>query len=122
MLDFTVRALTWVLSVCMLSPRGRHRAESVPAPPAPATNVTASPRPPRSTERLGGSPNATARPRTSTLTHASTFTLEERHRRRATRGLRERRRALYLASLGFDTEPPVFVRAQGLAGHAVAAR
>ncbi|MDX3583301.1 hypothetical protein [Streptomyces europaeiscabiei] len=122
MLDFTVRALTWVLSVCMLSPRGRHRAESVPASPAPVTRVTTSPRPPCLTECLGGSPNATARPRASTLTHASALTLEERHRRRATRGLRERRRALYLASLGFDTEPPVSARAQGPAGHAVAAR
>ncbi|MDX3136000.1 hypothetical protein PV367_40820, partial [Streptomyces europaeiscabiei] len=33
--------------------------------------------------------------------------LDERMRRRATRGLRERRRALYLASLGLDAEPPV---------------
>lgn len=122
MLDFTVRALTWVLSVCMLSPRGRHRAESVPASPAPVTRVTASPRPPRSTERRGRCASAMTRPRASTLTDASALTLEERHRRRATRGLRERRRALYLASLGFDIEPPVSMRAQGPGSHAVAAR
>nr|WP_046918618.1 hypothetical protein [Streptomyces stelliscabiei] len=45
--------------------------------------------------------------------------LDDRIRRRATRGLRERRRALYLASLGLDAEPPVPREARvpvGLAG------
>ncbi|WP_218780722.1 hypothetical protein, partial [Streptomyces caniscabiei] len=45
--------------------------------------------------------------------------LDDRVRRRATRGLRERRRALYLASLGMDTEPPAPREARvpvGLAG------
>jgi hypothetical protein len=88
MLDPIVRALAWVLRICMGDSRGRHRA-GTPVPP-PAAVAQAVPRP---------------HPRPQPPTPA--YTLDERVRRRATRGLRERRRALYLASLGLDAEPPV---------------
>ncbi|MFM9593535.1 hypothetical protein ACKI1O_29625 [Streptomyces scabiei] len=88
MLDFTFRILVRMLHTCLPHPRGRHRAEPLPpAPPAPA--IPTPPRPPH--PHLGPDPR----------------TLDDRIRRRATRGLRERRRALYLASLGLDAEPPV---------------
>ncbi|WP_200304303.1 hypothetical protein [Streptomyces adelaidensis] len=93
MLDFTVRTLARMLRIWLPDPRGRHRAEPVPA--AYAAEPPSRPRPPG----RNGYPVAHSHPRA--------LTLDERHRRRATRGLRERRRGLYLASLGLDTEPPV---------------
>ncbi|WNZ08949.1 hypothetical protein [Streptomyces sp. 11x1] len=51
--------------------------------------------------------------RTPTPPHSRALTLDDRVRRRASRGLRERRRALYLASLGLDTEPPARREAHG---------
>ncbi|SPF02158.1 hypothetical protein SMA5143A_2913 [Streptomyces sp. MA5143a] len=87
MLDLTVRALAWMLRIWLPDSRGRHRAGSPVPPPAPVAQPVTRPH-----------------PQPSTL---PTYTLDERVRRRATRGLRERRRALYLASLGLDTEPPV---------------
>lgn len=98
MLDFTLRILVRMLHTCLPHPRGRHRAEPLPPafPPAPLTPaipaIPAIPTPPRPPHpHLGPDPRS----------------LDDRIRRRATRGLRERRRALYLASLGLDTEPPV---------------
>ncbi|MDG5803447.1 hypothetical protein P9869_12375 [Streptomyces ossamyceticus] len=88
MLDLTVRALAWLLHIWLPDSRGRHRAGSPVPPPAPVAQPVTRPHP---------------HPQPPT----PTYTLDERVRRRATRGLRERRRALYLASLGLDTEPPV---------------
>jgi hypothetical protein len=88
MLDFIVRALAWMLCICMPDSRGRHRAGTPVPPPAPVARTIPRPRP---------------HPEPPT----PAYTLDERVRRRATRGLRERRRALYLASLGLDTESPV---------------
>lgn len=104
MLDFIVRSLARMLCIWLPHSRGRHRAGPVPAPPAPALHVAASPRPPASAHHRAHATNAV--PRTFAPPHPRPFGLEDRVRRRATRGLRERRRALYLASLGLDTEPP----------------
>ncbi|MFF7839890.1 hypothetical protein ACFZC6_13870 [Streptomyces ossamyceticus] len=90
MLDLTVRALAWMLRIWLPDSRGRHRAGSPVPPPAPVAQPVTRPHP---------------HPHPQPPTPA--YTLDERVRRRATRGLRERRRALYLASLGLDTEPPV---------------
>lgn len=85
MLDLTLRCLARVLSICTPRPQGRHRLGAerlrrvIPSPPA------------RFTEALDGSASALVRP--------YVLTLDERGRRR------ERRRALYLASLGIDTGP-----------------
>jgi len=84
MLDLTVRFLAWVLSACLPQPRGRHRAGAVPA-----LRITSPP--PRFTERLDGS--------TSPLVHPYLLAPDERRRQR------ERRRTLYLATLGIDTGP-----------------
>ena len=89
MLDFIVRALAWMLRICMGDSRGRHRAGTPVPPPAPVARTIPRPRP---------------HPEPPTPTPA--YTLDARVRRRATRGLRERRRALYLASLGLEAEPP----------------
>ncbi|MGW0824230.1 hypothetical protein [Streptomyces sp. NPDC002845] len=86
MLDLTVRALTWVLNLCTPSPRGRHRAGTVPLP-------RLTPPPPRFTERIDGGTSALVRP--------YVLSPDEREHRRQ----RARRRALYLATLGIDTGP-----------------
>ncbi|MFE4675068.1 hypothetical protein [Streptomyces sp. NPDC056721] len=83
MLDFTVRFLAWVLRLCTPPPRGRHRLGI-------RTSPLAAP-PPSHTERLDGAASALVRP--YVLTH------DERHRQR------ERRRTLYLATLGVDVGP-----------------
>ncbi|UUU31190.1 hypothetical protein JIX56_15480 [Streptomyces sp. CA-210063] len=84
MLDFTVRALAWVLSICMPNPRGRHRAEG-PSVSHPISGVT----PTLLTDLIDGSASPLVRP--------YLLTPDERHLQR------ERRRALYLATLGIDT-------------------
>ncbi len=84
MLDLTVRLLAWVLTLCMPSPRGRHRAGTSPAPVlAPAASGIAPP-PCRFTERLDGGANRLVRP--------YLLTPEERRRQR------DRRRALCLGT------------------------
>lgn len=84
MLDLTVRFLAWVLSTCMPQPHGRHRAGTLPA-------LRIAPPPPRFTELLDGG--------TSHLVRPYVLTPDERRRQR------ERRRALYLATLGIDIGP-----------------
>lgn len=111
MLDLTVRALTWMLRIWLPDSHGRHRAESIPIPPAPAPHVTAAPRPPDDT-------NAVTRASTHPHPQTPALALDDRVRRRATRGLRERRRALYLASLGLDAEPPRPPESRFAAAHA----
>ncbi|WP_338700005.1 hypothetical protein V2W30_25250 [Streptomyces sp. Q6] len=88
MLDLTLRALAWVLRICMPAPSGRHRAPFALAAPTP-------PPPPRYTERLDGAASHLVRP--YVLSAA-----EHEHRRRQQR---DRRRALYLATLGIDVGP-----------------
>ncbi|MET8470192.1 hypothetical protein ABZY90_06100 [Streptomyces sp. NPDC006422] len=83
MLDLIVRMLTWVLGLCTPPPPGRHRL-TVPVPAVPAP-------PPRHTEPLDAAAHALVRPYVLT---------PEEHRAQ-----RERRRALYLATLGIDTGP-----------------
>ncbi|MEV5613630.1 hypothetical protein [Streptomyces sp. NPDC052225] len=85
MLDPTLRALAWVLRICTPTPPGRHRATGTPTPPPP----------PRFTERLDGAASHLVRPYVLTPT-------EHEHRRRQQR---DRRRALYLATLGIDVGP-----------------
>lgn len=85
MLDLTVRALAWVLSICTPSPRGRHRLG-----PIPPLRFTPAP-PPRFTELLDGNASTLIRPYVLTPTE---------HRRQ-----RERRRAACLATLGIDVGP-----------------
>ncbi|WP_320778781.1 hypothetical protein [Streptomyces sp. CRN 30] len=92
MLDLTVRLLAWVLTLCMPSPRGRHRAATVPAQNSVTAHVPKiAPPPCRFTERLDGE--------TSRLVRPYLLTPEERRRQR------ERRRALCLATVGIDTGP-----------------
>ncbi|MFF4250911.1 hypothetical protein ACFY1L_06875 [Streptomyces sp. NPDC001663] len=86
MLDITVRALAWMLSLCTPSPRGRHRLGALP----PLRITPVSP-PPRFTERLDGNASRLVRPYVLTPT--------EHHRQR------ERRRAACLATLGIDVGP-----------------
>ncbi|GGY90718.1 hypothetical protein [Streptomyces poonensis] len=84
MLDLIVRLLACVLSLCMPSPRGRHRA--VPPPVltiTPTPTPVLAPPPCRFTERLDGGASRLIRPYLLT---------PEEHRRQ-----RERRRALRLA-------------------------
>ncbi|MEH0527431.1 hypothetical protein QBA75_09270 [Streptomyces stelliscabiei] len=107
MLDFTLRLLARMLHICLPDLRGRHRAEPPPPPP-----------PPMPTLPLITQPHA-PQPHVHPNLHLHPRPLDDRIRRRATRGLRERRRALYLASLGLDAEPPVPREARvpvGLAG------
>jgi hypothetical protein len=85
MLDLTLRLLAWMLSICTPRPRGRHRLGSVP----PLRYVPAPP--PRFTDLLGGSTSRLVRP----------YVLDAAEHRRQ----RERRRALYLATLGIDVGP-----------------
>ncbi|MFD9037232.1 hypothetical protein ACIOK4_21665 [Streptomyces bottropensis] len=97
MLDLTVRALTWVLNLCMPHPPGRHRAVTRTArhrvsplaptlPPAPAfTDLSGT------LDVIDGGASPLVRP--------YLLTPDERRRRR------ECRRALYLATLGIDTGP-----------------
>jgi hypothetical protein len=92
MLDHILRILVRMLHTCLPHPRGRHRAEPLPPPFPPAPPAPAIPTPPRPPHPHLGPDDRSP---------------DDRIRRRATRGLRERRRALYLASLGLDTEPPV---------------
>ncbi|MFD9115612.1 hypothetical protein [Streptomyces bottropensis] len=92
MLDHAFRLLAQLLHTCLPHPRGRHRAEPPPPPPPP---------PPLITQPHAPHPHVHPNP------HPQPRPLDDRIRRRATRGLRERRRALYLASLGLDSEPPV---------------
>ncbi|MEU6681080.1 hypothetical protein [Streptomyces sp. NPDC046925] len=97
MSDPIVRFLGWMLAAFAPRPRGRHRLEGVPnaqIPPPPC--------PPRFTETLDGRASAIVRP--YVLTPGET------------RLQRERRRALYLATLGIDTGP------RRIHGVAVAAR
>jgi hypothetical protein len=82
--DLTLRLLTWVLRLCTPRPRGRHRAGTLPT-------LEFTPPPPRFTERLDGG--------TSPLVRPYVLTPDERRRQR------ERRRALYLATLGIDSGP-----------------
>ncbi|MFM9558133.1 hypothetical protein [Streptomyces caniscabiei] len=94
MLHFTVRALAWLLSLCLPTPPGRHRAvnptarhrlsREVPVIPTATTFTDVA-------ELIDGSASPLVRP--------YLLTPDERHRQR------ERRRALYLASLGIDTGP-----------------
>jgi hypothetical protein len=74
-----------MLSICTPRPRGRHRLGSVP----PLRFIPAPP--PCFTERLDGSTSRLVRP----------YVLDPAEHRRQ----RERRRALYLATLGIDTGP-----------------
>ncbi|WP_328754599.1 hypothetical protein OHA28_20720 [Streptomyces sp. NBC_00269] len=83
MLDHTVRLLLWMLKTCTPPPRGRHRLGI-------RTSPLAAP-PPSHTERLDGAASALVRP--------YVLTPDERHRQR------ERRRTLYLATLGVDVGP-----------------
>ncbi|NGO45763.1 hypothetical protein [Streptomyces ureilyticus] len=85
MLDLTLRLLTWMLSICLPRPRGRHRLGALP----PLRYIPAPP--PRFTERIDGSASPLVRP----------YVLDPAEHRRQ----RERRRALYLATLGIDTGP-----------------
>ncbi|MGP4044757.1 hypothetical protein [Streptomyces sp. 2A115] len=86
MLELTVRFLSWMLSICTPRPRGRHRLGAVPP-----LRITPAP-PPRFTELLDGNASRLVRP----------YVLDPaEHRRRQ----RERRRALYLATLGIDVGP-----------------
>lgn len=89
MLDLTLRALAWVLSLCLPAPAGRHRATTTTPPKPTARPIGAAPC--RHTERLDGAAHPLVRP--YVLTHA------ERRRQR------ERRRALYLATIGIDVGP-----------------
>ncbi|QNS09142.1 hypothetical protein [Streptomyces xanthii] len=84
MFDLTLRALAWVLRLILPAPAGRHRATTVTAPPTP-------PPPYRHTERLDGAAHPLVRP----------YVLTPTERRRQ----RERRRALYLATIGIDVGP-----------------
>ncbi|MET7701841.1 hypothetical protein [Streptomyces sp. NPDC005485] len=84
MLDLTVRLLARMLSICTPRPRGRHRVGAVPA-------LRFTPPPPRFTELLDGTASALVRPYLLTPD-------ERRHQR-------DRRRALYLATLGIDVGP-----------------
>ncbi|BBC33273.1 hypothetical protein SGFS_045670 [Streptomyces graminofaciens] len=88
MLDFTVRAALWMLSIVMPNPRGRHRAQTLAAP-HPALRIT--PPPALFTELIDGSASPLVRP----------YVLTQDERRLQ----RERRRALCLATLGIDTGP-----------------
>ncbi|GAA2639908.1 hypothetical protein [Streptomyces vastus] len=85
MLDPTLRLLAWMLSICTPRPRGRHRLGAIP----PLRLIPAPP--PQFTELLDGSASPLVRP----------YVLDpaEHHRQR------ERRRALYLATLGIDVAP-----------------
>ncbi|WP_369248412.1 hypothetical protein [Streptomyces sp. R41] len=85
MLDLTLRFLAWMLSICTPHPRGRHRLGA-----APPLRIRPLP-PPRFTELLDGSASRLVRP----------YVLSPAEHRRQ----RERRRALYLATLGIDTGP-----------------
>ncbi|QFR00067.1 hypothetical protein F9278_32315 [Streptomyces phaeolivaceus] len=94
MLNLTVRALAWVLSILLSTPPGRHRAVTPSAlhrlpPTAPvALAFTGLPNP---IDLIDGSASPLVRP--------YLLTPDERRRQR------ERRRALYLATLGIDTDP-----------------
>ncbi|MFC4464972.1 hypothetical protein ACFPH6_10525 [Streptomyces xiangluensis] len=85
MLDLTLRLLAWMLSICTPRPRGRHRLGTTP----PLRYIPAPP--PRFTELLDGSASRLVRP----------YVLDPAEHRRQ----RERRRALYLATLGIDAGP-----------------
>jgi hypothetical protein len=85
MLDLTVRFLAWMLSVCTPHPRGRHRLGAIP--PLRITPVP----PPLFTELLDGNASRLVRP----------YVLDPAEHRCQ----RERRRALYLATLGIDAGP-----------------
>ncbi|WP_151479656.1 hypothetical protein [Streptomyces albicerus] len=87
MLDHTVRFLAWVLGICTPRPRGRHRLGAIPIPPLRFTPAP----PPRFTEILDGNASRLVRP----------YVLNPAEHRRQ----RERRRALYLATLGIDVGP-----------------
>ncbi|MFI7008996.1 hypothetical protein [Streptomyces sp. NPDC050145] len=89
MLDLTLRALAWVLRICLPAPAGRHRATT--APPPPPLNPIRTAAPYRHTERLDGAAHPLVRP----------YVLTPTERRRQ----RERRRALYLATIGIDVGP-----------------
>ncbi|MGW1669956.1 hypothetical protein [Streptomyces sp. NPDC002324] len=110
MLDHTLRLLVRMLHTCLPHPRGRHRADPPPPPPPPPMPTPVP------------TPVLITHPRPTPLhphLRPDPRPLDDRIRRRATRGLRERRRALYLASLGLDAEPPVPREARvpvGLAG------
>ncbi|MFE9649884.1 hypothetical protein ACFYO0_38395 [Streptomyces sp. NPDC006365] len=80
-----LRLLAWMLSICTPRPRGRHRLGSVP----PLRFVPAPP--PRFAGLLDGSTSRPVRP----------YVLDPAEHRRQ----RERRRALYLATLGIDVGP-----------------
>ncbi|MGW6060362.1 hypothetical protein [Streptomyces sp. NPDC055189] len=95
MSDPIVRFLGRMLAAFAPRPRGRHRLAAAPRPLVP-------PPPPRFTERLDGRASALVRP----------YVLAPSE----TRLQRERRRALYLATLGIDTGP------RRIHGVAVAAR
>ncbi|MBV1938369.1 MULTISPECIES: hypothetical protein [Streptomyces] len=85
MLDLIVRCLAWMLSICTPRPRGRHRIGVVP----PLRFIPAPP--PRFTEILDGNASRLVRP----------YVLGAAEHRRQ----RERRRALYLATVGIDVGP-----------------
>ncbi|GAB2982039.1 hypothetical protein GCM10023080_055290 [Streptomyces pseudoechinosporeus] len=85
MLDFIVRFAAWMLSICTPRPRGRHRLGDVP----PLRYIPVPP--PRFTGLLDGSTSRLVRP----------YVLDPAEHRRQ----RERRCALYLATLGIDTGP-----------------
>ncbi|WP_338896336.1 hypothetical protein WBG99_12085 [Streptomyces sp. TG1A-60] len=85
-MDLIVRFLAWMLSLCTPDPRGRHRlGAETPAP------ISVAPPPPLVTDLIDGSASPLVRPYLLTPD-------ERRHQR-------ERRRALYLATLGIDTGP-----------------
>ncbi|MEU3740495.1 hypothetical protein AB0E78_25960 [Streptomyces sp. NPDC032198] len=84
MSDPIVRFLGRVLALFAPRPRGRHRLEGIARALIP-------PPPPRFTERLDGHASPVVRP----------YVLTPGERR----AQRERRRALYLATLGIDTGP-----------------
>ncbi|MEV2253126.1 hypothetical protein AB0I94_21525 [Streptomyces sp. NPDC050147] len=95
MSDPIVRFLGRLLAAFAPPPRGRHRHGAVP-------NPQIAPPPPRFTERLDGHASPLVRP----------YVLAPGERRLQ----RERRRALYLATLGIDSGP------RHIHGVAVAAR
>ncbi|MFF4837872.1 hypothetical protein [Streptomyces sp. NPDC001315] len=85
MLDLTLRALAWVLSICTPRPGGRHRLGALP----PLRFIPTPP--PRFTELLDGDASHLVRP----------YVLDPAELRRQ----RERRRAARLATLGIDVGP-----------------